>query len=247
MDQEPKIENLPSEKLIRLLDYIKSLNDPNFTNLDASGLDEADADFFAKFESGTLSKREYDLRMSSIPADNSAASKAKSWLFGHLGNKVMTSGLMERWTALDKAVKNQENALDAELKRLEALEQLRDEISEMKKIELGKKERGEEYNPHFEEFNPNDLEFDDLEIYQKFKDKSLDRESLNNYNAKLPVMKLDEVMRNSRHNFYGLLVNLLSKEENLKWWNPEMYNYQQKVHKQEQEEKERAASASEKE
>jgi hypothetical protein len=96
---ELKIETESVKKVKIFCEKIKNLNDPNFANVDLNGFGEEDTDFFKKFENGTLTKKEYDLYKASIPADDSLASKAKSRLLGYLGNKVMASGLMEKWSA----------------------------------------------------------------------------------------------------------------------------------------------------
>jgi len=63
------------------------------------------------------------------------------------------------------------------------LELFREKIAMIKAIEMAKKKKskGKDYNPHFDDINPEDLTEDDCEIYKKFEDGSMASEDLEKY------------------------------------------------------------------
>jgi hypothetical protein len=63
------------------------------------------------------------------------------------------------------------------------LEIFRVEIRAILEQEMGKKKRGEGYNPHFNFIDPEQLTDADLLIYKKFKDKTLTRQDFLEYKA----------------------------------------------------------------
>lgn len=97
------------------------------------------------------------------------------------------------------------------------------EIAAIKNDELAKKERGEKYNPHFQDFCPSELTEEDLEIYQEFRERRLDRERFLAYQRSMLGRRVEEPLKDTRMNFMGWLVNQLMGEENLKWFDPEEY------------------------
>jgi hypothetical protein len=58
---------------------------------------------------------------------------------------------------------------------------LREEIKDLKEVELIKKAAGKNYNPHFDHFDEKVLRDDDLEVYKKLKDRTLTQEEFLNY------------------------------------------------------------------
>jgi len=74
------------------------------------------------------------------------------------------------------------------------LELFREKIAMIKAIEMAKKKKskGKDYNPHFDDINPEDLTEDDCEIYKKFEDGSMASEDLEKY-RKSVFSKIDEV------------------------------------------------------
>lgn len=101
----------------------------------------------------------------------------------------------------------------------EELEKLRSEISELVMVERRKKEASEHgYNSTLENINPENLTEEDLKIYKDFLDKKISTESFNKYNGALKAY----------------LNNLLSYEENMKWFDPKEYKiiFEKKIEKE---------------
>jgi len=97
MEKEQKIEIKPVEKVNGFRKKIKALNDPNFNNIDLGVFEEEDMDIFNKVEEGILTRSEYEDYKKKLVVDDSPESKAKSALLGCLGNRIMASGLIEKW------------------------------------------------------------------------------------------------------------------------------------------------------
>ncbi len=100
------------------------------------------------------------------------------------------------------------------------LDIFREEIAEMKKIEMEKKEQQEKYNPHFNEIEPNTLIEEDLDIYKKCSTGSLKKEEFLKYQSQFREIKDN---KDPRFNFMAWLGNKLNTLEWYKRWNPEFY------------------------
>lgn len=59
--------------------------------------------------------------------------------------------------------------------------ELRQEIAGIAKEELEKKKKRKKYDPHFKNFNPQELTNEDLSIYKKFKEGTLTEEDFENW------------------------------------------------------------------
>lgn len=106
----------------------------------------------------------------------------------------------------------------------EKLEQFRQEIGLLKAQELEKKEKGEQYNPHFEIIEPSVLNDRDQEIYEKYKGGTLEREEFESWRNDINREKRTErpdvdSMKDPRSNFYFWLGNQLSTKEWMERWN----------------------------
>ncbi len=64
------------------------------------------------------------------------------------------------------------------------LEKFKEEVRRWKKEQLQKKSRGENYDPHAEEINPDYLTEDEMELWEKDKNQALTREDLKKYSEK---------------------------------------------------------------
>lgn len=109
------------------------------------------------------------------------------------------------------------------------MESLRREIADLKQQEMTKKERGEHYNPHFDEIEPNELTAGDLLMYQKLKEATLTPEEFNEYRQPFweaqrgeKEVSAEESSSASRRNFAAWLTNqMLASPEMLKKLYPE--------------------------
>jgi hypothetical protein len=112
---------------------------------------------------------------------------------------------------------------------------LRQEIADLKAGELKKKEKKQEYNPHFEEIDPIDLLNQDLTIYRKFKEKSLAKEEFMEYQSGFKL--LSENKQNiSRSYLMAFISNQLVKIENQEWFDPKNYKEMMKYYEMEKQE-----------
>lgn len=96
----------------------------------------------------------------------------------------------------------------------EIAEKFRQKLSEMKAAEMAKKEKGEEYDPHWDYINPEDFTDEqavyDAEILKKFQEKTLTfdefNDARNEVSMSLPKDGKDH-SEDSRPNFYYYLTN----------------------------------------
>lgn len=58
-------------------------------------------------------------------------------------------------------------------REIAALEELRQKLTERKRIEMEKRVKDASYDPHFDEFEPADLSLKDLTLYQKLEEGTL--------------------------------------------------------------------------
>ncbi len=74
------------------------------------------------------------------------------------------------------------------------LDLFREKIAAIKTVEMVKKgkNKGKNYNPHFDDINPEDLIEEDCEIYEKFKGGSMTLEDLEKY-RKSVLSRIDEI------------------------------------------------------
>lgn len=101
------------------------------------------------------------------------------------------------------------------------LDSLRNEISIIKQ----KEENGESKTVHFEDINLENLTSDDIHIYSLFKEEKLTPIAFVEYKN-----KLNQGDKNSLQ-FAAWIGNLLSEEENMKWFDPESYESLQIIRK----------------
>ncbi len=104
-----------------------------------------------------------------------------------------------------------------EQKEVTSDEILREEIREIKETEAEKQKRGEQFDLHFEDINPTDLTSDDLEIYRKFKEKTLTLKEFRQYQATF----MHKGKEDSRSDFAAWLGNQFTTPEWLKFWGKE--------------------------
>lgn len=84
------------------------------------------------------------------------------------------------------------------------MENLRQEIFDLKDKELTKKNLGEEYNLHFLEIQPDELTSADLDIYGKYRDGSLTKDEFENWRSGV----IREIEKNGKINWKTDFVNL---------------------------------------
>ena len=93
------------------------------------------------------------------------------------------------------------------------LVEFRQEMRNWIKEELAKKERGEKYDPHAEDFNSDHLTEKELKIWQKIKDGTVTYREMRSYINELMSEKetSDKNIWNSRYRFQGLASNLANQ------------------------------------
>jgi hypothetical protein len=94
-------------------------------------------------------------------------------------------------------------------------EKLRQEIADLKTVELKKKEEKKQYNPHFDNIEPGVLTEEDLDKYQKYLDGTLTKEEFLQYQSNFRGVE-DE--NDPRLNFMAWLTNKITTREWLKKW-----------------------------
>ncbi len=94
----------------------------------------------------------------------------------------------------------------------------REEIENIRKREMEKKEQEEKYDPHFDDIKPEELTEEDRVIYEKFKDDSMIFKEFSDYQQR--VLSEADARRvsgakESRVNFCAWITNRISGDE--KW------------------------------
>lgn len=112
-------------------------------------------------------------------------------------------------------IKNGPEILSAD----EMREKFRQEIADIRELEMRNKDLGGEYNPHFEKIDANNLGGDDLDIYAKLKNGSLTQAEFADYRNGFSENDRGE----SRKMFMYWLANQLSVGEWLKKWQAESF------------------------
>ena len=90
----------------------------------------------------------------------------------------------------------------------EELNALRSEIAELK--------AAKGHDIHFDSINPDELTDEDLEIFGKFKNKTLKR-------GEFKMWSKTAIKGSARFYFYGWINNRLNERENIKWYDPISY------------------------
>jgi len=109
-----------------------------------------------------------------------------------------------------------ENIMNIEKERATDFDELRRKIELIKKEEMAKKERGEFFDIHFEDIDPEELNEESLKIFDKFLNKTLTRGEFSDY-------KVSGGPNDSQVNFKAYLGNKLQYKENLKWFDPDEF------------------------
>jgi len=98
-------------------------------------------------------------------------------------------------------------SLESFEKEKSPLELFKEEIKEIKK---------KEYDPHFDDINPEELTGEDKIIYEKFKDGSMTFKDFSDYRQNI-ISDVErrgvEGLTDSRNNFFAWITNQISKSE----------------------------------
>jgi len=120
-----------------------------------------------------------------------------------------------------KKIKDMENIETQEFIPELDYEASRQEIANLKAEEMAKKEKDPlNYNPHFDDINPDDLGTRALDIYKEYKDGTLSLEKFLEYQKSFQGI---ENIHDSNFNFMAYMANKTSTREWIKKWQPEIY------------------------
>lgn len=106
----------------------------------------------------------------------------------------------------------------------ERIDNFRQEISRIKEAEKVKAEKGQNYDPHFRDINPEELTGLEADVYEKYRGGTLTREEFEVARAEASrpgendKKEDDNRVAGSRVTFYAYLGNKVSNKEWMKKW-----------------------------